>query len=61
MDHLIGSIRPGAKADPVAVKGNVEREVKSLRQVCFVMKDGAVQRSNARFPHCHDGAAYDLK
>jgi imidazolonepropionase-like amidohydrolase len=61
MEHLIGSIRPGTKADLVAVKGNVEREVRNLRQVCFVMKDGAVQKSNAPSPRCQNGQAYDLK
>jgi imidazolonepropionase-like amidohydrolase len=61
MGHLIGSIVPGTKADLVAVKGNVERDIKSLRRVCFVMKDGIVRTSNSTFDQCCNGKAYDFK
>ena len=44
LDHLVGSITKGKKADLVAVRGTVEKDVQVLRSVCFVMKDGAIVR-----------------
>ena len=42
LDHLVGSVTAGKKADLIAVGGNVEQNTAALRAVCFVMKDGAV-------------------
>jgi imidazolonepropionase-like amidohydrolase len=38
----LGSIRPGALADILALKANPLEDVAALRQVAMVMKDGKV-------------------
>jgi imidazolonepropionase-like amidohydrolase len=48
MDHLIGSITVGKKADLVAVNGNVEHDVQKLRSIRTVMKDGVIYRHSLR-------------
>ncbi len=42
-----GTLRPGAAADLVAVRGNPLSEIHSLREVVFVMKDGVISREGA--------------
>ncbi|PYT96294.1 MAG: amidohydrolase family protein, partial [Acidobacteria bacterium] len=39
-----GSLRMGAAADLIAVRGNPLSDIHALRQVVFVMKDGAIVR-----------------
>ena len=46
MENEIGSIRPGLKADLMAVKGDPSKNISELRKVVFVMKDGAVYRND---------------
>ncbi|MBL7849618.1 MAG: amidohydrolase family protein [Cyclobacteriaceae bacterium] len=45
MENEIGSIRPGLKADLVAVKGDPTKSISELRKVVFVMKEGVVYRN----------------
>jgi imidazolonepropionase-like amidohydrolase len=40
--NMIGRIRKGLLADIVVVEGDVEREIKNVRKVRLVMKDGSV-------------------
>ena len=47
MEGKIGEIIPGAFADIIAVKQDPLKEIKSLQQVQWVMKDGLVWK-NAR-------------
>jgi imidazolonepropionase-like amidohydrolase len=42
MSGELGAIAPGAYADIVAVSGDPLRDVNALKDVRFVMKDGAV-------------------
>ena len=42
MTGELGVIAPGAYADVVAVNGDPLRDVNALKNVTFVMKDGAV-------------------
>ena len=44
MDSLIGRIAPGLRADIIAVSGNPLEEIRALRQVRLVMKDGVLYR-----------------
>ena len=44
MDGQIGAIVPGAFADIIAVNGDPLRDLKTLENVSFVMKDGQVFR-----------------
>lgn len=42
LEDRIGTIAPGMRADLVAVRGRPWEDVKTLRDVCFVMVDGRV-------------------
>ena len=44
MGDKIGSIKPGLRADLVAVEGDPTREIASIRKVKLVMKDGVLYR-----------------
>jgi imidazolonepropionase-like amidohydrolase len=44
LDHLVGFIRPGLKADLVIISGNPATTISDIRRVVWVMKDGAVYR-----------------
>jgi imidazolonepropionase-like amidohydrolase len=46
MENEIGSIRPGLKADLMAVRGDPSKNIAELRKVVFVMKDGTVYRND---------------
>lgn len=46
MENEIGSIRPGLKADLMAVRGDPSKNISELRKVVFVMKDGTVFRND---------------
>lgn len=46
MENEIGSIRPGMKADLMAVRGDPSKSISELRKVAFVMKDGTVYRND---------------
>jgi imidazolonepropionase-like amidohydrolase len=44
LGDLVGVIKPGFKADLVAVEGNPIVDIKNVRKVKLVMKDGAIYR-----------------
>jgi len=44
--ELVGSIKPGAYADIVAVAGNPLTDIKALENTVFVMKGGRVVKQN---------------
>ncbi len=44
LENEIGSIKPGFKADLMAVKGDPSKSISDLRKVAWVMKEGVVYR-----------------
>jgi imidazolonepropionase-like amidohydrolase len=48
MSGRLGVVAPGAYADVIAVSGDPLHDVSVLKNVSFVMKDGAVYRNDAR-------------
>jgi len=47
VDGERGAIRPGLAADIIATPGDPLDNIQTLKNVFFVMKDGAVIRNNA--------------
>jgi imidazolonepropionase-like amidohydrolase len=45
LKHL-GKIRPGYLADMIAVEGNPAEDIKAVKLVKFVMKDGVIIKSD---------------
>ncbi len=45
LDNLVGSIKPGLKADLVIITGDPLKNMADLRKVNFVMKDGVIYRN----------------
>ena len=46
MDKIRGNIKPGMRADIIATPDNPLDNIKTLREVKFVMKEGKVYKHN---------------
>ena len=44
LDDRLGAIKPGLRADLICVQGDPTQDIKTLRQVKLVMKDGVLYR-----------------
>jgi len=44
LDHEIGAIAPGMRADLIGLEADPSRDITALRRVAFVMKDGRVYK-----------------
>jgi len=40
IDHVAGTLQPGRSADLVAVEGNPLEDIRAMRQIRAVMKEG---------------------